>query len=161
MLKQVMQKILNFVHRWWFAGLITLIISFGVVFSLLILVSPRQDNQNRGFIPCTQEMARGMMSCPSDGKMVCFAGYVLKNVWCDVRVIGRGIKLWVKGEQPAPWSNYIFTPDLRPLDDEGNPVDDEELQEFYRQNPDMRGDMQKLMEMHNKLNEELDNDKEK
>lgn len=160
MLKQTMRKILNFVQRWWFTGLIILIISFGIVFSALILISPRQDNLNRGFIPCTQEMASGMLSCPENGKMRCFAGYVLKNVWCDAKVVGRGMKLWAEGKQDSPWSNYIFKPDLRPLDDEGNPVDDEELQEFYRQNPNMHQDMKNLIKLHNQLNEELENEKE-
>ncbi len=156
-----MQKILDMFRRYWFGGLITLIIAFGVIFSALILISPRQDNQNRGFIPCTQKMAQGMMSCPQQGKMLCFSGHILRNTWCDVQVIGKGIKLWIKGEQPTPWSNYIFTPDLRPLDEDGEVINDEELQKYYQENPNMQEDMNKLINLHHKLNEELDNEKEK
>ena len=99
---------MNFIRQYWF-GLITgtFVFVFLALF-ILILLSPRQDIQKRGFIPCTEMMADNMLSC--EGKVFCLLSAIVKNSWCDMKVVGRGMASWVKGEQRTPWENYIFIP---------------------------------------------------
>ena len=140
---------MNFIKTHWF-GLVTgIIIFFFFILFILVLLSPRQDNLRRGFIPCTEIMAENLLSC-EENKFFCLIKSVVKNSWCDIKVVGKGIKLWAKGEQPAPWSNYIFTPELS-SDAE---YDEEAKTEYHKNNSDVKQEMQKLK----KLNEELENE---
>lgn len=143
-----MRRFISFLKHYWFGILTSLILFAGFFFFLLVLVSPRQDAQKRGFIPCTEAMAQGMLSCPVQNKYSCMFGYILKNSWCDIKVIGRGMKLWVAGEQKAPWSNYIFTPIL----DEDNP-EDEVLQEFRENNPHLGLELEYMKKLNQQLEE--------
>lgn len=139
---------MTFIKNHWF-GLITgLIIFCFLCLFILVLISPRQDEDKRGFIPCTEAMADKMLACPEEGKAFCMLKAVLGNSWCDAKVIGRGVKNWVTGKQSAPWSNYIFIPRV-PVDQE-----DEHLQEYYKNNPNIGAEMQELKE----LNKELENE---
>ena len=142
---------MNFIKTHWF-GLITgIIIFFFFILFILVLLSPRQDNLRRGFIPCTETMAENLLSC-EEHKVICLIKSVVKNSWCDTKVVGRGIKLWIKGEQQAPWSNYIFIPEL-PQDEF---FDKEAQAEYFKNNPGTAAEMQQLKE----LNEQLENDNE-
>lgn len=44
---------------------------------------------------------------------MCVLGSVVDNTFCNVGVIGEGLKLWMTGKQPAPWSNYLFEPEIK------------------------------------------------
>lgn len=146
-----MRRFISFLKHYWFGILTSLILFAGFFFFLLVLVSPRQDAEKRGFIPCTEAMAQGMRSCPAEGKYSCMFGYILKNSWCDIKVIGEGFKLWVKGAQRAPWSNYIFTPVVN----EENP-DDEVLQEFREENPHLGLELEYMKKLNQQLEETND-----
>lgn len=147
---------MNFIKHYWFGLLSSSILFLGFLLFLLVLVSPRQDVQGRGFIPCTQAMADGMISCPKNRQYRCMFGYILENSWCDIKVVGRGLKFWVKREQKAPWSNFIFVPEL-PTDP--NAQEDEVLQEFYENNPDFKFDMNQLKNLNDSLEKKVDLEK--
>ena len=102
---------MSFIKTHWF-GLISGVVVFvfmGVF--VLVLLSPRQDAQKRGFIPCTHELADRLLNCESDKKISCLFGAILRNTWCDMKVIGQGVANWFDGKQKTPWSNYIFIPE--------------------------------------------------
>lgn len=135
---------MNFIKQHWFGALITLILLFSAILFVIVVLSPRYDNQKRGFIPCTETMADELLACSN--KSFCMLGAVLNNSVCDAKVILNGLGDWVKGKQPAPWSNYFFTPDLTP---------DEETEagvaEFYQDNPNLREEMERLKQLNQKL----------
>lgn len=104
---------MHFLKQNWFGIFIGLIIFWFLVFFALVAFAPHQDNQERGFVKCTNAIAEGLQDC-RDNRFSCTLGQVLKGAQCDVEVIADGLVFWLKGEQPAPWSNYYFTPDLTP-----------------------------------------------
>ena len=140
--------------RWlkehWFGLLMSIFLLLATVYSALIFASPRYDLQRRGFIPCTERLAKAAANCDNSG-LVCIMEAIWENSRCDFGVISAGVKNWLGGKQKYPWSNYLFEPELL-SDRRGN--NDPELNEFYQQNPDLRGEMAKLKE----LNEEQDKD---
>ncbi|MBE6453101.1 MAG: hypothetical protein E7012_06410 [Alphaproteobacteria bacterium] len=140
---------MNFIRRYWF-GLITgLLVFLCLVIFVLVLISPRQDAQKRGFIPCTEIMAEKIVSC-QDNKVICLLGAVLTNTWCDIKVIGQGMADWAHGQQPYPWSNYIFIPEIVEEPDLNDPL----KAEYLKNNPNIKDEMEQLK----KLNEELENE---
>lgn len=154
-----MARFFSFIKEYWFGLLISSILLVGFLFFLLILVSPRYDLQKRGFIPCTEELSQNLQTCLNQKAYRCAFGEIMKNSWCDAKVIGSGFKLWLKGEQPAPWSNYIFKPEL-PEDREADELD----AEFYA--PENRPELdllrlQKLNDILEQNNAELEKTSEK
>ncbi len=144
---------MQFIKKYWF-GLITgtMIFIFLGMF-ILVLLSPRQDVQKRGFIPCTDAMAAQLSGCRDNGGIGCMLGGIVQNSWCEMKVIGKGIKLWISGQQTAPWSNYIFIPEVVSADED---FDEEARQEHLRNNPPFSEEMQELKI----LNEELENEQQ-
>lgn len=135
---------MNFLKHNWFGIFAAVLILSGFALFLIVLFSPRQDNQNRGFIPCTEEMAVKLLDC--DKKFTCTLSVVLKNSLCDAKVIGKGFSLWLKGEQNTPWANYFFEPDL-----ENSAELPQEVEAFYKENPNLHQDMLRLQKMHEEL----------
>ncbi len=135
---------MNFIKHNWFGIFAGILILSGFALFLIVLFSPRQDNQNRGFIPCTEEMAVKLLDC--DKKIGCSLKTILNNSLCDAKVIGQGFSLWLKGEQNTPWANYFFEPDL----DNSSELP-QEVEEFYKENPNLHQDMLRLQKMHEEL----------
>lgn len=133
----------------WFSLIIWTIISFFFFLFMLILLSPRQDIQKRGFIPCTETMVKELINCEQN-KFICLLKVSLRNSWCDLKVVSKGFANWSKGIQKTPWSNYIFIPEL-PEDPD---FDKKAREEYLKNNPDMATEMQQLK----KLSEELENE---
>lgn len=115
---------MNKLQQHWFNILIALILFFSICFFTIIAFSPRVDAQKRGFIPCTEALSEQIENCNT--QIFCSLKAILKNSWCDAKVIGQGMKDWLKGTQPTPWSNYMFIPELYDTTDD----------EFYQENPD-------------------------
>lgn len=118
---------------------------------LLVLFAPREDKLNRGFIPCTKQLAEEIFSC-TENKTWCMSKAIVKNTWCDTLVVLDGFGAWVRGRQETPWANYLFTPE--PLDAAQNEPD-AALTEFYAENPDIAGDMEKLHHDRQKLEQDI------
>jgi hypothetical protein len=124
--------------KYWFPILIELIVVFFAALFVVVALSPRQDSQNRGFIPCTDKLIEDLSAC--GGNKICAVETIVANTWCDFKVMGEGVSLWLGGKQPRPWSNYLFEP-------EWEEETDEDLLEFYRNNPDLEKDMRRLIEL--------------
>lgn len=139
---------MTWIKTHWF-GLITGIFIFVcLILFILVLLSPRQDEQKRGFIPCTEMMAETMLDC--NNGVGCMLKAVLSNSWCDAKVIGCGLKNWATGKQSAPWSNYIFIPVLPPEES----FDDIAREEYLKNNPAFAEEMKQLQQ----LSEEIENE---
>lgn len=139
---------MSFIKTHWFGLLTSLVVLFFVMVFVLVLFSPRQDVQKRGFIPCTEEMVSDMLGC--EGKTFCMLGKVIKNSLCDSKVIIDGAKAWVIGNQKTPWANYFFVPELKPSQEV-----EAGLQEFYDENPHVTADMEVLRKLNQNLEKEV------
>ena len=116
---------------------------------ILVIIAPKQDAKQRGFVKCTQNMVSQLIDC--DKAVLCSIKAIVRNSLCDIKVINTGISKWLKGEQERPWSNYIFEPEVEKF---APFVDEEERDEYLQKYPDVEKEMQRL----NKLREELEND---
>ncbi|MBR6355815.1 MAG: hypothetical protein IKR92_03065 [Alphaproteobacteria bacterium] len=93
------------------------VLFFGVVYLTVVMyLSPRQDMQERGFIPCTKQLVIALQDCPT-GKLGCPFKLLAEDMACNIGVVGTGAANWVKGKQPTPWANYLFEPQLSEADD--------------------------------------------
>ena len=140
---------MNFIKTHWFGLLTGTVIFFFLILFVLILLSPRQDARRRGFIPCTENMAEELLNC-EENKFFCLFKVIVKNSWCDIKVVGRGIGAWISGEQSAPWSNYIFIPELP----EAAEYEEEARAEYHKNNPDVKKEMLKLKELNKEVEHE-------
>lgn len=82
----------------------------GIIYlSAMLFAAPRSDALKRGFIPCTEQLVADIYSCKK-GSIGCPLKFMLKDMNCNIKVIGKGFSAWFKGEQKTPWSNYLFDP---------------------------------------------------
>lgn len=139
---------MNFIKHHWFGLLASTFILFSVLVFALVLASPRQDNQKRGFVACTDTLVAELLDCKKEGS-ICMLKSIIKNSACDAGVITKGFGDWLRGKQTTPWANYIFVPEL----DVDENSQDEVLQEYYENNPQINQEMENLK----KLNKELEN----
>ena len=109
-------------------GFLVFFVAYMVV---MLVVSPRQDLQKRGFIPCTEEFVLSVADC-TRGEMICPLKYLWHDTTCNATVILDGFGAWVRGKQPTPWANYLFVPELS----------EQSAREDY--NGDIAADMQDL-----------------
>ena len=86
-----------------------LFVAFIVYMTIVMYISPRQDAEKRGFIPCTEELVHNLTGCET-GKMSCAMGYLWDDMQCNISVVLNGFGAWVKGQQSTPWANYLFEP---------------------------------------------------
>ena len=80
----------------------------------------------------------------------------VKNSWCDMKVVGRGFNNWIRGKQSAPWSNYIFEPELP----EDEYFDNEARAEYFKHTPDIAAEMQNLKKLSEELEDETNKENE-
>ena len=140
-----------FIKRYWFGGLLITIIGCFLILFLLLVISPKQDDKNRGFIKCTQQMVDSLYDC--ERQVWCSIKAISNNTFCDFMVIREGFKLWLNDKQPTPWSNYIFVPELN-----DNSFFDEEIQKKYlEKNPDTQAEMMRLNKLRKDLEDEENN----
>lgn len=86
-----------------------LFVAFIVYMTIVMYISPRQDAEKRGFIPCTEELVHNLTGCET-GKMSCAMGFLWDDMKCNISVVLNGLGAWVKGQQVTPWANYLFEP---------------------------------------------------
>lgn len=141
----------NFLKKHWFGFLIFIIVFVYVAMILIVVSAPRQDKHDRGFIKCTKAMMNELAACPQERRTGCIMKGVIKNNLCDFKIIYDGAAGWIQGKQPRPWSNYFFAPELETETDETPTDQQEELKEFYRQNPDIKNQMELLNQERLKL----------
>ena len=141
---------LNFIKYHWFGLLISTAFGLFLVQFFIVLFAPHHDLQNRGFVPCTNQMAEQVETC--NYAKICVLKAVSDNTFCDTKVIVSGFSKWIKGEQPRPWSNYFFVPEYPQQTEDP----DEELEEFYKENPDLQEQMQKIKQQYLELEKKND-----
>lgn len=137
-----------FIKQHWFGLIVSLFMLAYLAVFVLVLASPRYDEQKRGFIPCTEEMAAELIDCQNG--VWCMLNSVVENGWCDTKIIGQGFVAWVNGEQKTPWANYLFKPEVAEQEEM-----DEGLKEFYAQTPDIGVSMQNLRRLNQKLERQI------
>lgn len=142
---------MQFIKYHWFGLVISLIVTFFLFIFVLVLIAPHQDEQKRGFVPCTEAMAEQIKNCSS--RSLCVLGSVVDNTFCNIKVIGKGVKLWIKGEQSSPWKNYLFVADIKNKSATDDVEPEESLKEYYESQPDLELEMNELK----KLNQQLEN----
>lgn len=101
----ILDKIFKFIYVC-FLIFVTL---FAVYMMTVLIISPKNDLKNRGFITCTKQLVLNLGECES-GQLVCVFKVFYNDTVCNSKVIADGFAKWIKGEQSAPWSNYIFEP---------------------------------------------------
>ena len=110
---------IKFIKNYWFEFLLGLGVLVFLLFSVVVAMAPHNDAKGRGFTKCTSQMA---MELQQTGKLSVTGAVkmVNKGYWCYALVMGEGVKLFIKGEQSTPWSNYLFKEES-PIyqDDEG------------------------------------------
>ena len=140
----------KYIKKYWFGFLITVFVSFYLMVMSFVLLSPKQDNLNRGFIPCTQEMSQQILANKKQNPFT-LAKIVINNTYCDTKVVLSGFANWIKGTQKTPWENYFFTPETNTTKQEK----DEALEMYYKENPDYAKEMQELHEKRLALEESI------
>lgn len=141
------EKILrNFIKTHWFGLSISIIIALFIAEFFLILYSPHQDENEKGFSLCTKTMTDNVINC--NQQTWCVLKAVSKNYLCYNIVIYKGFTNWLAGNAETPWSDYFY-----PEVDEYS----EELAEFYRENPNISEQMELLKQQNLEL-EKMNNE---
>ena len=144
---------MNFIKKYWFGSLISLIICCFLILFLLLIISPKQDAKNRGFIKCTQQMIEDIYDC--NRKIWCSIKAIGNNTLCDIGIVVEGITLWIDDKQSYPWSNYIFEPEIT----ENSFFDEEARQEYLKNNPNVKNEMMRLDKLRKDLEYDENNQK--
>jgi hypothetical protein len=124
-------KIFKFVYVFF----LTVIVSFVLYMMTVLIISPKNDLKQRGFIACTRELVLKLGECES-GQMGCVFTSFYKDIACNSGVIAKGFTDWLKGMQSTPWANYIFEPEWQEESENpylGNPETDMENMAFDRE----------------------------
>lgn len=149
------ERMLRFIKIHWFGLILTIIGVFYALIFILVFLSPRQDELKRGFIPCTETLVKEMFDC--NGKAWCMSKAIVKNTGCDTKIVLEGFGNWVEGKQPTPWANYLFEPEIGK--DQNKEEIHPELEEFYKDNRDIKADMEKLNKQWQELEKSFSDDK--
>ena len=139
---------MNFIKRYWFYGILFFIVCCFLLLFVLLIISPKQDAKNRGFISCTQDMVNDLVAC--DRAFWCSVKAIGGNTYCDIKIIVSGFDMWFDGKQKYPWSNYIFEPEIN----NESFFDEEARIEYLKNNPNVRAEMLRL----DKLRKDLENE---
>ena len=83
----------------------------------LISLAPHNDAKMRGFTPCSYQMV-GKLTTDDNLKYSDVFFIMAEGYGCYFKVMGEGIALFYKGEQPTPWANYLFEEETFDIDDE-------------------------------------------
>ena len=138
-----------FIKNYWFGLLVAIPVAIYIIVFFLVLASPKQDTLKRGFIPCTEKMAAALIDCRKE--KFCLLKEVIANSWCNIRIVGRGINLWLQGRQPTPWANYMFEPETSAPPEKMPP----ELADFYQKDGDIAKNMLNLKQKNRELEKEV------
>lgn len=96
---------------YWLIFVCGLMVLIFFLFSVVVAVAPHIDMKQRGFTPCTYQMANDFSQTEKSD-----FGHVMstinKGYICYAGVVWQGMKMFFKGEQKTPWANYLFEPEL-------------------------------------------------
>lgn len=117
------------IFKWLYVGFLTFFATYVIYFAIALILSPKNDFKNRGFVACTKELVMNLGECES-GQFTCVLGSFYDDTKCNSTVIFKGFANWLKGKQSTPWSNYIFEPDFQDMNE---PIDTESIKENMQQ----------------------------
>lgn len=136
---------MRFIKEHWFGLIISLISLVYILMFSFVMLSPKHDPAGKGFNKCARQTYEAMQNCQKS--TWCLLKEVVKNSFCNLEVMGQGVTLWLAGEQPTPWSNYLYKVELP---EEISP----ELKQFYQENPNLEQQMYKLKQKQQQLEKE-------
>ena len=115
---------------YWFIFLCGAVVGVFFLFSLIIAFAPHIDQKQRGFTPCTYQMAEAFQMTENLGLWQT-AAIINKGYACYAGVMWQGWKAYVHREQKTPWENYMFEPELEaiPFEEDGEPYPADLLKE--------------------------------
>lgn len=145
---------IKFLKQFWFEVILAFVILVFLVFMAIIIAAPHNDAKMRGFAPCTYEMAfrinYGNTNNPhlaekgqTHPKVVDVLSIITIGYVCYLKVIKDGFYQYLENQQPTPWANYFFTPeilsendaDVEPFSEDllrANMLDDEETMSSWQ-----------------------------
>lgn len=132
---------MGFLRRNYFGIIIVIFILLSAMFFTIIIISPKEDTQKRGFVMCTEKFVTNASQC-KDKAFSCISKHIWYDFTCNLSVISDGFSLWVSGEQEKPWSNYIYEPDL--LSHNIDLYNQDGIETLYEENPNILEDMQQV-----------------
>lgn len=88
---------------------LTCIVGSAIYLTAVLIISPKNDLKNRGFIACTKKLVLNLSECKS-GEIKCVFKSFFGDTVCNMNVVFDGFSAWIKGKQSTPWENYIFEP---------------------------------------------------
>ena len=112
----------KWVKDYWFIFVCGLFVLVFFLFSVVVALAPHVDMKQRGFTPCTYQMLNDF----NKEEKLSFTqtvSVINKGYICYAGVVWQGMKMFFKGEQKTPWTNYLFEPELEsiPFAAEGEP----------------------------------------
>ena len=143
-----LDRFFKYVYIW---SLIVLV-SYVLYMMTVLIISPKNDLKNRGFVCCTKQLAFNLGKCES-GQMMCVFKAFYKDVACNSGVIYEGLADWIKGEQNTPWANYIFEPEWQ--EESENPYLSNPKEDMENMALDREFMLQKHQELENIKNRNL------
>ncbi len=139
---------MRFIKKYWFSAMIVSMVLIIALIVFAVMLSPKQDVQGRGFVPCTEAMMSNLVAC--ENKISCSISAILNNAVCEIDVIYQGVILWVEKKQAYPWSNYIFEPKLP----SSEYIDEQVVEEYLKEYPNVKDDMENLHQRRKDLENE-------
>ena len=114
------------VKEYWFIFICGMFVLFFFLFSVVVAVAPHIDMKQRGFSPCTYQMAEEFQATDKLGFWHTIST-VNKGYVCYAKVMLKGAEMFFKGEQNTPWANYLFEPELEtdPFADDVEPYSED------------------------------------
>lgn len=133
------------------------IVSTAIYLTTVLIISPKNDLQNRGFIACTRDLVLNLGECKS-GETGCVFKSFYKDTSCNLGVIADGFSAWIKGNQSTPWDNYIFEPEWQEKSE--NPYLSNPKEDMENMRLDREFILQKQQELENIKNGKIKANKE-
>ncbi len=147
---------IRFLRRFWFELILAFVVLVFLVFAAVIIAAPHNDAKMRGFTPCTYEMAFRISSGDMNDshltmgqnrpKVTEVLSMITTGYLCYLKVFRDGFKQYLKNQQPTPWANYLFTPEVFDEDNtevepfsedllKANVLDDDEAENMLENKP--------------------------
>lgn len=130
---------------------------FVMYLSVVLALSPKKDVLKRGFIPCTEQMVLNVGACER-GDMFCPLKWLWQDTKCNTSVVLDGLGAWIKGNQPTPWSSYLFEPVEEKISEDEEPYEGNVSLEMNELNLHHDFIKEKLKELEEAKNREMNFD---
>ena len=145
---------MKYLKNHWFGILISVFMAYFLTVIILVVISPKEDAKNRGFIPCSDTQMQNIKNCKKN-RITCIICSSLQGNLCYMKVVNKGMVDFLLGRQTFPWSNYLFSPEPEPAE-----YQDEEVQKILQEHPELIKSMEDIKEKNRILMEKINNNQE-